>query len=321
MAYIIAEIGFNHDGDLELGKEMIVAAAEAGANAAKFQTFRADDILLPTAEGYADLRRAEITLDEHMSLAATAAECGIEFLSTPFSLAAVDLLERVGVNSYKVASMDCTNLHLLGRVADTRKPVYLSTGMAALEEIGQTVHFLQGTDAGPVTLMHCMSLYPAEAADINLAMIPLLQKSFGFPVGYSDHFPGTRACLAAVTMGARVIETHFTLDTRRQGGDHAHSADPEMLRTLIQDIALFETMRGDEEAANQRPDSKFAKHFRRGVYAACDLKKGEILGKDDVLLCRTPTAFAPNDLAWLAGRELARDVDAYQPIEPGHLAQ
>lgn len=320
MTYVIAEIGFNHEGDADTATEMIAAAARAGADAVKFQTFRASDIVLPTSDNYAVLRRAEMSLDDHLALAGTSADHGIDFLSTPFSVEAVNLLEQVGVGAYKIASMDCMNHHLLARVAQTGKPIFLSTGMATLDEIGQTVRFLDEAGSGLVTLMHCLSLYPAEAIDINLATIPFLHRTFNLPVGYSDHLPGTDACLGAVMMGAQVIETHFTLDTSREGGDHGHSADPDDLGALIRDIARFETMRGHHEAANQRPDRALAKQYRRGIYAARDLKKGERINEADILLCRPPGAFGPNDLGQIIGRTLVSDLGANREIEPKHLS-
>ena len=224
--YIIAEIGFNHKGDMGLAEEMIRSAADAGVNAVKFQTFRARDIALPSSPHYSLIKAGEMNVDDHVKLKMMAKGCGVDFLSTPFSPWAVDVLEEIGVEAYKVASMDCANKHLLGLIANTKKPIFLSTGMATLAEIAESMEFLQEKDSGTVTLFHCMSIYPPKAKDLNLNIIPFLRSVFGVPVGYSDHFPGIKACFSAAVLGAEVIETHFTLDTSMEGPDHHHSADP-----------------------------------------------------------------------------------------------
>jgi sialic acid synthase SpsE len=317
--YIIAEIGFNHEGDMGLAVQMIEAAARAGANAVKFQTYRAIDLALPSAPHYEAIKCGEMTLEQHQELTRVACDCGIDFLSTPYSAWAVELLERVGVPAYKVASMDCTNTHLLGFIAQTKKPIYLSTGMATLAEIAETLHFLNTENSGDVTLLHCVSLYPAQADDLHLDIIPLLKKLFGVPVGYSDHYPGIQACLAATMLGAEVIETHFTLDTSKEGGDHHHSADPDMLRQLVSEIHLFTTMKGKERAIYHRPDRQWVVKFRRGVYAAKHLPAGSTLNEKDLLFCRPTSAFSPNDIDWLKGKITSQDVAAYKAIDYENL--
>jgi sialic acid synthase SpsE len=317
--YIIAEIGFNHEGDMKLAVQMIEAAAQAGANAVKFQTYRAIDLALPSAPHYQSIRCGEMSLEQHQELATVACDFGVDFLSTPYSPWAVDLLERIDVPAYKVASMDCTNTHLLQLIAATQKPVYLSTGMATLAEIANSLDFLRRNDSGQVTLLHCMSLYPANAEDLHLDIIPLLKKMFGIPVGYSDHYPGVQACFVAAILGADVLETHFTLDVSKSGGDHSHSADPKMLKQLVADIELAKSMIGVKRAIYNRPDCRWAKKFRRGVYAAKQLYQDEHLRVENLLFCRPTSRFSPNDVTWLTEKILSRNVSPYQPIEPDML--
>ena len=312
--YIIAEIGFNHEGIISVAHEMIKAAAGAGANAVKFQTYRAIDIELPVSPNYEVIRKGELTPEDHKILAEIAAENGVDFLSTPFSAYAVDILEEINIPAYKVASMDCTNKHLLGLVARTKKPIYLSVGMATLDEISETLNFLERNKSGKVTLLHCLSLYPATANDLNLDIIPRLKELFGLPVGYSDHHPGVKACLAAAMLGADVIETHFTLDNTKSDGDHAHSANPDELKKLIEDIALFKTMRGNKDAVYNRPDRSFASKFRRGVYTAGDFSKGHVLTESDTLQTRPPNDLTPCDLEWLTGKKLTNNLTAYHAL-------
>ena len=311
---IIAEIGFNHEGDMLEAEKMIRAAAEAGADSVKFQTFRALDLALPNADHFEIIKDGELNLEQHERLSEAAHECGIEFLSTPFSEWGVEILEKIDVPAYKVASMDLTNHALLECIADTGKMIYLSTGMAIQSEIGSTLDFLSKHNAGKICLLHCVSHYPADAKDLNLSFIPLLRRSFGVPVGYSDHFTGTKACLAAFLLGAEVVETHFTLDRTRPGADHYHSADPRQLRQLINDIRLIQEMIGDEDAMSDRPDRSAATLYRRGVYAAADLTPGTRIKREDLLMCRPPSQLSPNDLVRMEGLEVIREIPRYQSI-------
>ncbi len=315
MPYIIAEIGFNHEGDITVAKNMIKAAAEAGANAVKFQTFKAHDIALPSSEHYAAITHGEINLKQHQVLSDTACTHAIDFISTPFSRRAVDLLEKLDVPAYKISSMDCTNTYLLDYVAQTNKPVYLSTGMSSPSEIADSLVFLKKCKSGPVTLLHCVSCYPATAAHLNLEIIPYLKQLFNLPIGYSDHYPGIDACFVAAMLGAEVLETHFTLDPSRPDGDHSHSATPQLIKQLIRQIKIFTKMRGTDQAVYSKPDRYYAQLFRRGVYAAKPLKKGSKLKLSDCLLCRPTSILTPNDIPSIKGKVLIHNVAAFEPLD------
>lgn len=311
---VVAEIGFNHGGDLGEAVAMIRAAKEAGADAVKFQTYRASDLALPDAPHYGLIAAGEMTPRDAAHLAEAAAAARIPFFSTPFSLEAVEMLEAVGVPAYKIASMDVTTPYLLEAVARTGKPVIVSTGMATLDEIRAAVEILRSGGARDVALLHCLSLYPASAEDLNLAAIPALREAFGLPTGWSDHYPGSKACLAAYFAGADIIETHFTLDTATPGGDHAHSLDPASLAALVEDIRLFASMQGRPDMFAHRPDADFAQAYRRGVHAARDLGAGERPQPGDLLFCRPVAAMTPMDLPRVQGKALVRGVDKFAPL-------
>ena len=250
-----------------------------------------------------------------MDLYQIANENGIEFISTPFNPWAVELLEKIGVSAYKVASMDCTNKYLLKYIAQTGKPIYLSTGMASLNEIAETLDFLKEKLSDKITLLHCLSLYPADAQSLNLDIIPLLNQIFDVPIGYSDHYPGTKACIAATLLGAEVIETHFTLNSKNTGADHFHSVEPDELKNLITDIHLFKKMRGKKDAIFNRPDRKFAKEYRRGLYAASDINSGHILNAADFICCRPFSGLSPDDINWFEGKMVKQNILSYTAMK------
>lgn len=312
--YIIAEIGFNHAGDLNLAEKMIAIAAENGADAVKFQTYRAFDIALPSASHYNSIQCGEMSLKEHQRLAAFSHKHDLDFLSTPFSSWAIDILEQVNVPTYKIASMDCTNKPLLKLVAQTKKPVILSSGMSSMDEIGESIDFLTSEGCPKVTLLHCQSLYPATAESLNLKAIPLLKEIFNIPVGYSDHYPGPDACILAASLGAEIIESHFTDDTTREGGDHMHSLDGPGLKKLVESIDLQNKMLGTTRGVFQRPDEKYRSSYRRGVYFRNNLPKNHIITEDDLYFSRPFKSTSPNNLGEILGKKLTESVSALDEV-------
>ena len=311
---VIAEIGFNHGGSLELAREMLRAAAACGVNAVKFQTFRAAGLVLDSAEHFNVIKDAELTEEEHRILAREAAGLGVCFLSTPFDAGSVELLDRVGVSAFKVASMDVTNLPLLRQIAAKGKPVLLSTGMASLVEIAQALETLTGGGSREVTLLHCISHYPAQPEDTALRTIGYLADAFRLPVGWSDHTLGNAVAIAAVTLGARVVEKHFTSDRGLSGPDHAMSADPAEMSALVRDIRAVERALCAPPQLLERSDRAMAPLFRRGVYAARDLEAGEILTEAMLICVRPEAGYSPADLPILLGRALRGGVSRNQPI-------
>lgn len=316
---LIAEVGFNHEGSLDQARTMIRTAAASGADAVKFQTFRAADLALPTAPHFELIRSAEMSPEQARALADTAREAGIAFFSTPFSLDAVAMLEAVGVPAYKVASMDLATPYLLDAVARTGKPIILSTGMATLDETGTAIDRLRRAGATDIALLHCLSLYPAEAGDCNLAAIGELKRAFGLPTGWSDHYPGSSACLAAFCVGADIIETHFTLDTATPGGDHGHSLDPAGMQALVDEMRRMAPMFGGQDFFDRRPDRQHAAAYRRGVYAARDIAPGETLTMADLLFCRPESELTPRTVEAVLGRRVVRPLTAHAPLSLGDV--
>jgi N-acetylneuraminate synthase/N,N'-diacetyllegionaminate synthase len=314
--YVIAEIGFNHGGDLVLAKKMIEAAAGAGADAVKFQTFKAAALVLESSEHFDVIKNAELSLEDHRQLARAAAAAGVHFLSTAFDEDSLDLLERVGVPAYKVASMDLDNLPFLERLAGLGKPILLSTGMATEEEIGEAVETIRACGNDRIIVLHCVSEYPTPLEDANLLTIPRLGEAFGLPTGYSDHVLGNAAAVAAAALGASVIEKHFTSDKSLPGPDHALSADPEEMAALVKTVREVETALGRPVADEDRPDRANAVAFRRGLHAAVDIPEGTVITKGMLKCVRPGGGLGPKDIGRILGRETKQDIAKEAPIPP-----
>ena len=328
--YIVAEIGSNHNGDMTLCRRIIDAAKAAGADAAKFQSWSKAS-LIGRAEYERNTKYAkqdpsaltleqavekyQLTPEQHREVAAHCRSRGITFLSSCFAAQEVDLLESLGAPAYKIASMDVNHLPLLEYVARTGKPVILSTGMATLGEIERALDVLRRGGSGPVILLHCISMYPSPAKEMNLRNIPTLRSTFGVPVGLSDHSLGNAVPLASVALGACFIEKHFTVDKKLEGWDHAISADPADLAALVQGSReVFEALGRAERVVGDAELEK-RKTFRRRMVARRALRKGEKIGPGDVEFKRPGTGIRPDEMGYVVGRTLSRDVAAEDELE------
>lgn len=326
--FVIAEIGVNHNGSMQLARELIDAAVAAGADAVKFQTFRAEDLVTPdarkadyqianTGDGgsqFQMLKSLELTEEQFRELAGYCARAGIQFLSTPFSEAAADLLDRVGVDCFKISSGDLTHLPLLTHVARLGKPIILSTGMGNLTEIEAALAAIRAAGAPAVSLLHCVSNYPAAVEDCNLAAMDTMVRAFGLPVGWSDHTEGAAISWAAVARGARIIEKHITLDRNLPGPDHRASMEPAAFRDFVAGIRAIEAAIGNGIKAPTPAERRTAEVARRSLVAARDLPAGHVLGAQDLRIMRPGHGLAPAALDFVLGLALARDVAALQPL-------
>jgi sialic acid synthase SpsE len=306
--YVIAEIGFNHNGDMDLAMQMLEAAVSAGVDAVKFQTYEASDLVEIGSEHYDIIQKGALNLADHQRLAKRASELGVEFLSTPFSNDAVDLLLEIGVNAFKVASMDVTNDILLAKIAKTGLPVILSTGMATEDEIKQALSVLNENGCKQISLLHCMSLYPTPDENAELLKIASMKMEFEQVIGFSDHTLSNLAPIAAVVTGAKIIEKHFTTDKNLPGPDNEMAADTEQMRSLVNDIKKLELMMRSPDMDESRADRQFSSIFRRGVYAAKDLQKGDVLSSDAVKCIRPESTVAISNVGSLIGKVVRQDV-------------
>lgn len=322
--FVIAEAGVNHNGDLKMARALIDVAVEAGADAVKFQTFSADRLVTtdaPKAEyqlqttGDAEsqfemLKRLELSADAHRELQSYCHERGIIFLSTPFDEEAVDLLDELGVPAFKISSGDLTNSTLLEYVASKGKPVIISTGMSELSELIEAVSVLNTAGCENPVLLHCVSNYPADPAEINLRAMNTMRSAFDVPVGFSDHTAGIHISLAAVALGACVIEKHFTLDRTLPGPDHRASLEPAELRELVRSIRSVESALGNGRKVPAASEIETAKAARRSLVAARNIPAGATLERDMVAMRRPGTGIPPAMLGTLLGRRAGRDIAA-----------
>ena len=335
--FVIAEAGVNHNGRLDLALALCDAAKAAGADAVKFQTFRAEDVVTPTAatadyqrtntgatSQFEMIRALELDLEAHARIAAHCAQIGIEFFSTPFSEAAVDDLVQLGVRRLKLPSGELTNQPLLERAADTGLPLLVSTGMATLDEVHTALGWIRARWAAAgraetppaLAVLHCTSAYPAPPEALNLHAIETLRAATGLPVGYSDHSEGIEAALAAVALGATVIEKHLTLDRSLPGPDHRASADPAAFARMVAGIRAVSAMLGDGVKAPQPIEANTRDVARRSIVVVRDLPAGHVLTADDLALRRPGTGLAPALLNTLPGQRLRAAVSAWTTLTP-----
>ncbi len=328
---IIAEAGVNHNGDIGMACALIDAASAAGADLVKFQTFDADRLvtrnarkadyqmkMTATDESQRDmLKRLELSPAMHEKLIAHAAKRGIEFFSTAFDLDSLDYLLGLGMSRIKVPSGELTNLPYLRKVGSTGNPVILSTGMANLGEIEAALAALEaaGTPRRQITVLHCSTEYPAPMAEVNLQAMPVMARAFGVQVGYSDHTEGIEVAIAAVAMGASVIEKHFTLDRALPGPDHRASIEPDELARMVRSIRNIELALGDGVKRPSASEEKNRLVARKSLFAACAIAKGELFSEQNLVAKRPGTGISPMRLDELLGRAAARDFVADELIQ------
>ncbi len=319
--FVIAEVGVNHNGDVELARRLIRAAARAGADAVKFQTFSASKLvaeeakLAPYQESacggqrqHQMLSSLELSSHELTELRDVCQEEGVVFSSTPFDEESVDLLRDLGVPFFKVSSPDITYFPLLEKIAATRLPIILSTGLATMEEIGAALTCIRKAGNEQVILLHCVTEYPAPLSSLNLKAIQSLSAEFRVPVGYSDHSEGILAATTACALGARVIEKHLTLDKNLPGPDHQASAEPDELAELIRQIRGLEIALGDGTKRPVECEEKNRIPARRSVFLKSSMEEGDALSAESLLYLRPGDGIPPTEYRTLIGRRLKRDL-------------
>ncbi|MBF0594716.1 MAG: N-acetylneuraminate synthase [Candidatus Omnitrophica bacterium] len=332
-AFIIAEAGVNHNGDLKIAEQLVHAAKKAGADAVKFQTFKAAALASASARnvGYQQetvgagaqvemLRRLELDRKMHLRLIEVCHRAKIMFLSTPFDEQSADLLSELNVGAFKIPSGEITNTPFLKVVAAKKKPVILSTGMASLDEVRQAVRVLRSSGVKQLILLHCVTEYPAPFDQVNLRAMLTLGKVFNVPYGFSDHTPGVWMPIAAAALGAAVIEKHLTMSKVMAGPDHRASLEPEEFAELVRGVRAVESAMGDGVKRAAPCEKRYVSQVRKSLVAARDIACGEKIGKADLVIKRPGTGIPPAEMAAVIGRRARKSIKFDDLITRGMLA-
>ena len=321
--FIIAEAGVNHNGSIELAFKLIDAAVESGADAVKFQTFKAENLVskntqkaeyqkktTDASESQLDmLKKLELDVDVHKKLIKYCNAKGILFLSSPFDHDSIDLLNELGIEVFKIPSGEITNLPYLRRIGSLAKQVILSTGMSTLKEVGDALAILvdSGTKKENITVLHANTMYPTPMEDVNLNAMKTIKKEFDVAVGYSDHTLGIEVDIAAVAMGASIVEKHFTIDKAKEGPDHKASLEPEELRAMVIAIRNVEKALGDGikiPSGSEKPNIVVA---RKSILANQKIKKGDTLTEENIIVKRPGNGISPMKWDEVIGLVAAKD--------------
>ena len=318
---IIAEAGVNHNGSMELAKQMVVAAKEAGADYVKFQTFIPKNLVSRFAEkaeyqkkttGEADsqlqmLEKLALTQGDFVELQSYCKKVGIGFISTPFDLESIDFLNTLDMDFWKLPSGEVTNLPYLEKIAQTGKKIIMSTGMCEMNEISDAIRVLEKNGAGEISVLHCNTEYPTPFSDVNLLAMHEMAEVLQKPVGYSDHTVGIEVPVAAVALGATVIEKHFTLDKTMEGPDHAASLEPGELAEMVKAIRNIELARGDGKKKRTASEDKNRQVARKSIVAARDIKAGEVFSEENLTVKRPGSGISPMNWYEVIGTYASRD--------------
>lgn len=327
--FIIAEAGVNHNGSLEAAMQLIDAAVKAGADAVKFQTFKAENLVCKDAEKasyqmettdreesqLAMLKKLELTSDMHEQLMSYCREKEIMFLSTPFDMDSLHYLVGCGMPIVKVPSGEITNYPLLREVGKTERSVILSTGMSTLDEVKAAIAVLRENGAREITVLHCNTEYPTPYADVNLKAMLTLKDELGVSVGYSDHTEGIVVPVAAAALGATVIEKHFTLDKTMEGPDHKASLEPGELREMVSAIRNIEMALGDGRKEPSQSEQKNIAVARKSIVAKRDIAMGEVFSEDNLATKRPGTGISPMNWNEIIGKKAKRGFQTDELIE------
>lgn len=333
---IIAEAGVNHNGNMDLAKKLIDAAAAAQVDYVKFQTFKADKLVSKKA-GLADyqkknlesgvdsqiemLRKLELDESMHHELIAHCNKRGVKFLSTAFDMDSIELLEKLEIDLYKIPSGELTNYPFLSRIGQKNKHTILSTGMATMGEIEAALEVLQeaGVSHDNITVLHCNTEYPTPMADVNLKAMNTIGQAFGVKIGYSDHTLGIEVPIAAVALGAVCIEKHFTLDRTMEGPDHKASLEPDELKAMVSAIRNIETALGNGIKQPSPSEKRNKEIARKSIHIAKDVKAGQVITWDDLIMKRPGSGISPMQAPDVLGKKIRTDLAADTLLNYSHF--
>ncbi len=331
--YIIAEAGVNHNGSLQMALDLVKAAKDAGADCVKFQTFKAEAVVTKKApkanyqlevtdrneSQLAMLKKLELSTEDYQQIISLCKEENIEFLSTPYNYADADFLHQLGVPAFKIASGQLVEPDFLRHVAGFGQPVIVSSGMATLAEVFDGIKTIRATGNEQVILLQCTTNYPSRLEDANIKAMVAMQQALDVVIGYSDHVPNNFACYAAVALGAKVIEKHFTLDNQLPGPDHSSSLDPTAFKEMVEGIRNIEKSLGSPVKQPTEAEIANTKGMRRSIVVLNHLPKGTVLHKDMLAFKRPATGLAPRQIGEVIGKKIAQDLPEDTILQPHHI--
>jgi len=329
----IAEIGLNHNGDPKIAAAMIEAAASAGASAVKFQTIVPELLnsiytssllsgkseLMPDYGAIDFFRPFVLTFEDYTSLKLLAEKLGLLFFSAPFDLDSLEVLKRLDINLYKIASSEVTNIQLIKKIAQTGKPAVMSTGMSSSGEIAAAIDVFRAAGGGELALLHCVSNYPTLAEHVNLNRILSLKREFGFETGFSDHTKGWKAAAMAAAIGVRIFEKHFTIDKNYDCPDKEVSLSPDEFRLMIDEVEEAILMLGDGGIDYGESEEKVALAARRSLFANRDIRSGSVISEDDITALRPGTGIPASVIDSLIGRRVKIDIAKDAVLRPDYF--
>ena len=325
--YIIAEAGVNHNGSVEIALELIKKAKEIGADCVKFQTFKTEEIVTLSAPKanyqlkvtdkdetqFQMLKKLELSQDSFKLLKDECDKIGIDFMSTPYSIRDLELLDGIGVGAFKIASGQLTEHYFLKKIAEKNKPIILSTGMGTLKEVSEAVKIIKKINSD-ITVLHCTTNYPSLIEDSNINAMLTIKEFCNVRVGYSDHVIDNYACYAAVSLGAEIIEKHFTLDKQMEGPDHSCSLNPLEFKTLINGIRSIEKSLGNGVKKPTLAEEKNIYGMRRGIVAIKKIRKGDLFSIENLGVKRPLVGMLPSEIENLFGKVASMDIENDEPI-------
>ena len=327
--YIIAEAGVNHNGSLDIAKKLVDEAKKSGADCIKFQTFIAENIISKNAKQakyqtknigkeqsqLEMIKKLELSFEDFKQLNNYCIEKNIDFLSTAFDLESIDFLESLGMNTWKIPSGEITNLPYLIKIAKLKKKVILSTGMSTMQEIEDAVNIFKKYGTNDITILHCTTQYPTLFEDVNLNAMLSIKEKFGYDVGYSDHTKGIEVPIAAVALGATVIEKHFTLDNNMIGPDHKASLQPDELKKMVESIRNIELSLGDGRKVVANSEKENMSIARKSIVAKKSIRKGQLLSEENITVKRPGDGISPMKWFDVLGTVAIRDFEEDELIQ------
>jgi N,N'-diacetyllegionaminate synthase len=312
--YFIAEAGLNHNGDIKIAKQLIDSAFDCGADAVKFQTFKTEEFLAKSSQYFDLFKNVELTYEEFGELYDHAKSVGITFFSAPFDITSADALKELNVSCFKIASSDLTNIPLLDHISKFNTPMIISTGLANITEVEEAIRTCQKNGNDKLIILHCVANYPTQPEETNLNAMTTLREKFSLPTGYSDNGDSDLVDLVAVSLGASVIEKHFTLDRELSGPDHPFSIDPDRLKQLISQIRLIEKIKGTGIKSPQKSELENISAIRKSITTKSDLQQNHVLTLKDLSIKRPALGIEPKYLQKVIGKKINKSISKDTPL-------